>query len=178
VILAFSLSDGGVQALATVIAVFVGFLLSALAERRAWERRKVEQIRDRQINSVLGLSRVVDEFLVATENVDESALATAYLRPGSAVDRARQAEASKRARALLTDLEIRALEVRRLVNELKVLGFRAVGLAIAGRCLERVERVIEVVASDTEHDQLDEARIQLREAATELVDTAISGLHG
>jgi len=45
-------------AAATLGAVVVGYLLSVLTERRAWKQRKLEQLRERQLDTLILLTRI------------------------------------------------------------------------------------------------------------------------
>src|SRR4051812_49395642 len=107
-----SLSDGSIQALASVVAVLIGFGLSVFAERRAWGRRKTEQLRDKQLNALVSMSGAVEDFLVASESVDEALLATCYAPPGSSSAAVQQVEAQRRVAVTLDTLETGIRQIR------------------------------------------------------------------
>lgn len=48
-------------ALASIVSVIVGYYLSKLSEKREWRRTKTEQLRDRQIETLLNFLMIIEE---------------------------------------------------------------------------------------------------------------------
>jgi hypothetical protein len=78
---------GSVQAVATVCAVLIGFLLSTLAERRAWGRRKIEQLREKQLAALLSFLSLIQDLIEwatrITPDVRAASKTLAAIPPGT-----------------------------------------------------------------------------------------------
>lgn len=71
----FASSGALLQSAATVAAVLVGWLLSVLTEGRSWKRRKLEQVRDRQLSKALDALGVIGDLLSLGEELSDAARA-------------------------------------------------------------------------------------------------------
>lgn len=59
------------QAISTLVAVVLAFLLSILSDRSSWKHRKKEQIRDHQIGSIKQLTSLMQSVLTALRYIIE-----------------------------------------------------------------------------------------------------------
>jgi hypothetical protein len=123
-----SLAVGLAQAFATVFAVFVGFLLSIWADKRAWRRRKQEHLRERQVSALIGLLatgsnclQIITQTLAILVQVcddlaksEKGSTSPAALALKSETLQTRMTGFSSALQDCLRDLELKVLELRLL----------------------------------------------------------------
>lgn len=141
---------GLTQALATVLAVFFGFILSMLAEKRAWKRRKQEQIRDKQLGALLSfIACAHDVIRVAKEN--ESKILKAIPEISAAgISGGAAAEARLKAHfAAVEDAAIKLAVAQTPLSlklaELRLLRLNESGVAFAAAFNEEVQGLCEAI---------------------------------
>lgn len=163
---------GLVQAVATVVAVLVGYLLSSFTERRMSERQTRERLRDRWLETSISFIDSVAQVVERGKAVDDAASRRSS-RDGNEVvsAAARQAfiEARRnRVEAVLSDLVVRRREVSRALLSLRIVNAPLGVVVGATECLDLVEAVKnEVEASLAVEDGPTRERVRELEANLE-----------
>jgi hypothetical protein len=186
-----SVIAGALQALAAIIAVLIGFILSMLAERRAWGRRKIEQIREKQLIALLAFLSDIQGLVEISQKVSSelktSSHALLQLNSNS-IGRGAALEASRANLKLQSEQWVKVLENERRaallrITELRLLKIREQGLRLITECMLEVDALISQVRDiETESlvdksNEFDRALILLTNTSDKLVQTAIESLH-
>lgn len=179
--------DAWVQGLATVVAVIVGYGLSVLSERRGWERRKVEQLRDKQISAVVELCVNLQKIRDAC-NAPRVALQNTNSQPHVASSVAAQQSVLLQRKLTGSQWLERIADFKgnaeRRVLELRLLGFGDPGLGLATRCVEAIDEVERSLREWCGADELmlptrfDAAVTAVSRLESGLIESAIESLNG
>jgi hypothetical protein len=173
------------QAAATVAAVLVGWLLSVLTERRSWKRRKVEQVRDRQLSSALDALGVIGKMLSLGEELAAHARALGAVHAGTGGSETTRLLRGPRAEAVETianRLDSETIRLQSFSLELRFFGFpndavaRMESCAVLGRGLVKSAR--DRVAGGSPGDSIEVAVSSLRNELTALVMSGPALLRG
>ena len=143
---------GLVQATATVAAVLVGYLLSILAERRAWQRRKAEQIRERRLQALIDFidstSAGIEWLGTAESRLDEMAQVDMQTSTSAAAREAMMTGARLSMDSLLDELtQVRREATRRLVA-LRILQLPTDATDVASQCVDLLRQTHARMAED------------------------------
>ena len=119
-------------AAATLGAVVVGYLLSVLTERRAWKQRKLEQLRERQLDTLILLITDINDlqgrYAVAARTIERM---NAAARDMDLARQARDATVASIGVELATEIEhwrAAARNMERIAGTLRLLGLRESGM--------------------------------------------------
>jgi len=120
-------ADNGVRpdwqlALATLLTGALGFLGALLVEKRSWKRRKLEQVREAQLQKITGISRQLRIFSVILANVEKECVAPASIsQPSSGGSGLWQAQARAAILRAIPTMESALAEVEMMSVELMTL---------------------------------------------------------
>jgi hypothetical protein len=180
---------GALQGFAALVAVLLGFGLSIFAEKRAWRRRKTEQIREKQLSALLAFLADIHELIENAQKVStELKNVASSLPPGTTGGRVAALEATRATLKLRVAEWLKELDNDRRVALLRVTELRLlkIGKEALGRILETmatVETLIglvskvqpeTIVTTVTEFDNRLQALASISDA---LVESAIKSLH-
>jgi len=172
-------------AAATLTAVVLGYFLSRLTERRAWTRRKTEQVRDRQLDTLVLLLTVLNELLArrdATSHITGRMMAAVQ---SSTLGRQARDAILANSHVELEEEIARWIAALRDVDRLKVtldlLGFQDKGLKAVSDSHHAVEEILGALQDTLDHpDELprntDVLWVALNSALSRVVLNARSGL--
>ena len=174
-----------VQATATVAAVLFGFLLSVIAENRAWKRRKSEQLRDAQLAKLLeflnSLRTQLDSLNTVLRELQKASLDISQ----SGTDGVRQAmNAALRATGVswVGSLEAGENLLRIKHSELRLLRLRQPGSGTAREAIDRVDRAGRTASEIIESVELSKTSVleteivQVRRSFELLIEISLDSL--
>lgn len=175
-----------VQVLVTIVAVFVGYFLASRTERRSWERRKSEQLRDRQLTILTDLVSILDNMLATSDRMKTDLRTLENARKLGPQDPDRQAiikELRYAGQKLVQQWQVLGGDARRKLTSLRLLGFSAPGVSVLASCVElalHLEDMLQSFYEDSPQADMSEFEnlvTQLRIKTNELVEVAGASLN-
>lgn len=135
---------GSVQAVAAVTAVLIGWLLSVLNERRSWRRRKVELLREKQVEMLIEAGTELRAAQRAVRKILERLEEVLRIKGDSTLD-ARTSdllltEQTREAGKLADGLNDVLIRLETIVVGLELIGFGEDGLDLLRATRESVDR--------------------------------------
>jgi hypothetical protein len=134
---------GALQGFAALVAVLLGFGLSIFAEKRAWRRRKTEQIREKQLSALLAFLADIHELIENAQKVStELKVVASSLPQGPTSGRGAALEAAR------APLKLRVAEwLKELDNDRRVSLLRVTELRLLKIGREALSRILETMAT-------------------------------
>lgn len=130
-----------ITAVATLLAAAVGFAAAMWVEKRSWERRKAEQIREKQLTTLLSAARFMQQALNRLSDV-QAKFSLAGSQSSAANADILRTQASADAKASVLNIESTASELRLIRLELSVLKVDAAAIALLDDALADIGTAI------------------------------------
>jgi hypothetical protein len=177
-----------VSAAATLLAIWIGYQLSKWTEHRQWERRKTEQLRERQLASLISLigemQQVCDE--ISKVAADLASIQTRIARAASMGGELESAKAdwTYRTGQLGGALAGWLLRVRRGETEMRMLRYGSPGMTHVQQARSILEALQRAVASEAGLPAVDlvtqfsSSSRDLSNALQAILETAEASLRG
>lgn len=135
-------------ALATLIAGALGFLAALLVEKRSWQRRKLEQVREAQLAKITSVARQLHSFTSILAKVEKQAISPATASQSlSAEPGLRQAQARVAILASIPSMDATLDEVEMMSIELMTLRAKKEVLTDLEAYLSRARGVVSQIRS-------------------------------
>jgi hypothetical protein len=155
----FASSGALLQSAATVAAVLVGWLLSVLTERRSWKRRKLEQVRDRQLSSVLDALGLIGDLVSLGEELADAARALEAVGGGVADSETSRLLRSPRAEAvesIAARMDGCVVHLESYILGLRFFGFPEEAVGRMERCAQTGRSLVNAVRKSVMSEPVEE----------------------
>lgn len=171
------------QAIATLVAVVLAFLLSILSDRSSWKHRKKEQIREHQINALKQLTNLMQSIENTLRYIVEKKKSTSILiinADSATIRQSRIEDGNANLNEQFLRLQELSGQIKQQSLELKLLRYNAKQLSLIENYSNEVENLIKEflkIISPITNDLINEGCIcRINRLFTSFVEVAENGL--
>ena len=164
--------------LGTLLAAGVGYLGAILVEKKSWQRRKAEQIREKQLSTIMSIARIMQQAANRLIVVKRK-FSLVESNPAATNIGILRSQASTDASSAIAALNEMYAELLLLTLELKVLKVSDTTIAVVEGTISNIKSIIDVLRSVTSSAYGDDIATSVQGSEIDLqafIDEAIAGL--